>query len=285
MNLKEILSYTLVEAGSVQLSVWRLVLVVVLWLGIGFVLRLIKRGIYSSRHFDLAKKFAIYQLVRYLLYVVVSVMSLQVIGLNVSVILAGSAALLVGFGLGVQNVFSDFVSGIILLMDSSVKVHDVVEIGGMVCRVKKINLRTTTVVARDNRQIIVPNSEFTRSRLVNWTHSETSSRFQIEVHVSYGTDVRAVQGLLKEVALSHKQVLKSPEPLVRLQQFNESHILIVLLFWTREIFRVENVQSELRVRVYEVFSKHGIKIPFPQQDVHVHINRLDGQTDAGMPTV
>jgi small-conductance mechanosensitive channel len=186
--------------------------------------------------------------------------------------LAGSAALLVGIGLGLQNLFNDFVSGVIILLDATIKVNDVIEVNGLFCRVQKINIRTTTVLTREDKYIILPNSTLTGSQLINWTHGHETSRFEIQIGVDYSTDIHKAIKLIKDIAEEHPLVLKDPKPFIRLFDFGNSSIDLVLLFWSDEVFRVENVKSEIRIKIVDSFRENGIIIPFPQRDVHIKNN-------------
>ncbi len=183
--------------------------------------------------------------------------------------MAGSAALLVGLGLGLQNLFADFVSGIILLADRTIKVGDVLEIGKLVCRVRAINLRTTTVQTRDDTYIVLPNTHLTKEPVLNWTHSDVAARFEIVVGVSYGSDVHLVHSLLLRAAGKHPKVIDSPQPYTRLEDFAESSLQFRLFFFTEEVFRAGDIQSDLRMTIWELFRKNGVEIPFPQRVLHM----------------
>jgi small-conductance mechanosensitive channel len=267
--MKEVLEYTLIDVGTFSLTVFSLVKFLA-YCGVVFVFLLVmKRIIYRPVRMDISRKFAIYSLLKYVVLVVAFIFGLQILGFNLSVLLAGSAALLVGVGLGLQNLFSDFVSGIIILIESSVKVEDVIEVNGLVCKVQKINLRTTTVLTREDKYIILPNSDLTRNQLINWTHSNVSSRFEISVGVDYSSDVKLVMKLLKDAALEHKDVLRSPPPSVRFDDYADSSLKFLLFFWSEEVFRVESIKSEMRVRIFELLRENKITIPFPQRVVHM----------------
>jgi small-conductance mechanosensitive channel len=125
------------------------------------------------------------------------------------------------------------------------------------------------VVNRDEISVIVPNSKFTSESVINWTHSEHAARFNVEVGVSYGSDVRLVASVLKEAALENPSVLKETEPFVRLKKFNDSSIDFGVYFWTANVFVVEQTKSEIRFTIVEKFREKGITIPFPQRDLHV----------------
>ena len=154
-------------------------------------------------------------------------------------------------------------------MDSSVKVNDIIEINGLVSKVQKINIRTTTVLTRDDKYIILPNSTLTSNQLINWTHGHLTSRFEILVGIDYSSDVHKAMKIMKQVAEEHPHVLREPKPYVRLVDFGNSSVDLLLMFWSDEVFRVENVKSEMRITIFDLFAKNGITIPFPQRVVHM----------------
>lgn len=224
---------------------------------------------FRSKKINLAKKYAIYNLVKYCIYVFSFVIGFEILGFNISVLIAGSAALLVGIGLGLQNLFSDFISGIILLVDSSVKVNDIIEVNGLVCKVQEINLRTTMVLTRDDKYIILPNSDLTRNQLINWTHSDITSRFEVKIGVDYSSDVALVMKILKNAVVNQEGVLKIPEPFIRFSDYGESSLNFSIFFWSQEVFRVENIMSAIRVKIFQLFKENNITVPFPQRVVHI----------------
>ena len=232
------------------------------------ILFFVKKAIYRSRRFDAPKKYSIYNLLKYLILVMAASMGMQIVGFNLSVLLAGSAALLVGIGLGLQTIFSDFVSGILILIETTVKVGDIIEINGLVSKVVEIKLRTTTVLTREDKYIILPNSDLTKNQLINWTHGNISSRFEVQVGVDYSSDVNEVMRILHEVALTQNGIEKIPKPFVRFINFGDSSLDFLVIFWSEEVFRVHNIESELRVKIFNTFKENKISIPFPQRVVH-----------------
>ena len=272
INMKELLNYSIVELGDYNLKVSILIKLIFLILIVSFLLIGIKRTIYKAHRIEIAKKYSIYSLIKYFVLVVTLFFMFQILGFDLTLMLGGSAALLVGFGLGIQSLFSDFVSGIILLVDSTVKVNDIIDIGGLVCQVQEINLRTTTVLTRDDKYIIVPNTDLTKNQLINWTHSDIASRFEITVGVDYSSDIHLVMKLLKEAVFIQEGVLKEPEPFIRFTDFGDSSLNFSVHFWSEKVFRVENIKSEIRVRIFELFKSNNIQIPFPQRVVHLAKN-------------
>ncbi len=268
IQLKNFLNYTLFDFGENALKVSELLLLALFIIVIILVIKAIKKAIFSTSKLDFSRKNSLFSLTKYVIVVLAIIFGLQIIGFNLSILMAGSAALLVGVGFGLQNLFSDFTSGIILLLDSTIKVNDVIEIDGLVGKVQEINLRTTTVLTREDIYIIIPNTDLTKNQLVNWTYSSISSRFEIKVGVDYSSDVQLVMRLMKE-ASDHPSVLKKPESFVRFSDYGDSSLDFTLLFWTDEVFRIETIKSEIRIKLFELFSKHKVQIPFPQRVIHV----------------
>jgi len=268
-TLNEIINFSLIEIEGYTLKVSTLIMLTLFILFSAILLKILKKVIYRSTKFDSGKKFSIYNLCKYFIIFFCIIISLQIIGFDLSVLMAGSAALLVGIGFGLQNVFSDFISGIIILVDASVKVNDVIELDSIVGTVKEINFRTTTVMTRDEKYIIIPNSDLTSNRLINWTHSQVTSRFEVEVGVDYSSDVILVMDILVKAVNKHPKVLKTPKPFVRFTEFADSSLNFNILFWSDDIFRIENVKSEIRVEIFRLFKENNIQIPFPQRVLHM----------------
>ena len=266
--MEDFLKYTLFTFDGFSLKIVAIVKVIVWIFLIGIVLKIIKSLVYKTTRFDEAKRFSIYTLTKYVIIVFSFVVGLHLFGFNVSLLLAGSAALLVGFGLGMQNLFSDYISGLIILIDSSIKVGDILEINGLVCKVQEIKLRTTTVFTRDDKYIILPNTDLTRNQLINWTHNEITSRFDISVGVDYSSDIDVVMSIMEKTALNFDQIKTDPKPIVRFQEFADSSLNFSIYFWSDEIFRIENIKSEYRIRLFKAFNVNNIEIPFPQRVIH-----------------
>lgn len=270
MNMiKKILNYEIIQIGSDIIIVASLVKLVAFILLVIVVLGLLKKMIYKSTKIDAPKKYSIFSLVKYFFLVFATLTGLQIIGFDLSVLIAGSAALLVGIGLGLQNLFSDFISGIIILFDSTVKVNDIIEVNGTVSIVQEINLRTTTVLTRDEKYIILPNSHLTKNELINWTHSSVSSRFEVLIGVDYSSDINQVMQILKDIVLNQEGVQKEPKPFVRFIEFGASSLDFSIIFWSEEVFKVNNIKSDLRIKIFNAFKENKIEIPFPQRVVHL----------------
>ena len=212
---------------------------------------------------------AVYQIVKYILWVIAVIVVLQASGVNISVILAGSAALLVGLGMGIQNLFNDVVSGIILLVERPLKVNDIVQVDEIVGEVLHIGIRTTTVFSRDGISLEVPNSKFTSEKIINWTKVKNITRFNIEIGVAYGSDVQLVIDSLLSCVKNQKGVSSINEPFVRFNNFGDSALEFQLYFWSYQNIGIEDIKSDLRISIDKIFRKNNISIPFPQRDIHM----------------
>lgn len=269
MEINEILDYSLFKVAKHEFRVITLVTLVLFILGVFIVTKVVRKAIFNRTSLDLPKKYSLYTIFKYIAVVMAVAISLQIVGIDITVLLAGSAALLVGVGFGLQNLFGDVTSGIILLFDSTIKVNDVIEVDGIVGRVEKINLRTTSIITREDTYIILPNSVVTNNNLINWTYSNVSSRFRIDVGVDYSSDVKLVMELMEKAVKAQKEVLISPAPVVRFEEYADSSLNFSVFFWCDEVFRVEIIKSQIRVRLYEYFKENNVEIPFPQRVVHM----------------
>ncbi len=272
MTIKEIFEYTLIDTEKLTITVAGILLALLILVVVKITIWLIRKGFnrtVKSKAIDRSKAYTIFQLIKYLLWIIAVFMILDTLGIRLTFLLAGSAALLVGIGLGLQQVFKDIISGFFLLFEGNLKVGDVVELEGEVGIVKNIGFRTTKIENRDNIIMIIPNSRFIGENVINWSHIEQKTRFSVDVGVAYGSDVELVKKVLLECAYKHQEVTDYPKPFVRFLDFGNSSLDFQLYFWTDNAFRVENIKSDLRFAINNIFKKNGITIPFPQRDVHI----------------
>ncbi|MDI9338638.1 MAG: mechanosensitive ion channel [Alphaproteobacteria bacterium] len=270
--MKDVLNYTIFEFGKYNLKLDAVLILAIFMILVFWIIYFEKKTINHALKIDAARKYAIYTLVKYITLVISSVIALQILGFNISVLMAGSAAFLVGLGLGIQNLFSDYISGIVLLTSSTIKVGDIIEMNGMVCKVTDINLRTTTVLTSDDKSLIIPNTNLTRNQLINWTHNEICSRFDVTVGVDYSSDINLVTQILNDIANQQEGVLKDPKPFVRLTDFGDSAINVAVYFWSNNVFGIDNIKSDIRFKIFETFNKNNIILPFPQRVLHQAID-------------
>ena len=274
-DLRDFLNYPLIHTDSYKLHIFNLVEVVVIFIIarlLLFVLRQFLNRRIKNQILDHRKSYAIRQIVRYMVYTIALVLALDTLGIKITVLIAGSTALFVGLGLGLQDTFKDLVSGIVILIERTVSAGDIVEINGVVGKVADVGLRTTRVMTRDDIMILVPNQKLINDQVINWTQNQVATRFYIDVGVAYGSDTRLVERLLIENAARHTEVLKNPAPHVHFTDFANSSLDFRLFFYCDEMFRIERIKSDIRYSVDQAFRDNGVTIPFPQRDVWLRKN-------------
>ncbi|MEO1434429.1 MAG: mechanosensitive ion channel domain-containing protein [Bacteroidota bacterium] len=271
--INQILEFRLFEGSSYEFRVARLLGALVILVVARFVVWLLTKRLlpayYRRKGIDIGGQFAFNQILKYVVYIMAILTAIQSLGINLTVLLGGFAALAVGIGLGLQQTFNDFASGIILLFERSIEVGDVVEVDGQIGKVLKIGMRTCEVETRDNKSIIVPNSKLVTESAHNWDHRTKEMRFFVPLGVEYGTDPDLVKKMLLEVAEAHPKVMKDPPPAVRFINFNNFSLDFELWFWSLELMAIEDVKSDLNFAIEKAIKKYGIEIPFPRTDMHI----------------
>jgi len=275
-TIKTFLEFTLFSIGEYSLTVGNVLLAILTIIITLFVLWVIRKALFRKRvqdRFDRSNVYALYQIIKYVIWIIAILVILETVGIKLNVLLAGSAALLVGIGLGLQNTFNNFIAGIILLFEGSIKIGDILEIDGDVVKMERIGLRTSSAKNRDDIIIIIPNSIITSNKVINWSHQSSKTRFKIKVGVAYGSDVDLVIKILKESALEHKDITDKSAIIARFVDFGNSSLDFELLFFTNNIFRIENLKSDVRKIINRKFIENNITIPFPQVDLHFKSDR------------
>jgi small-conductance mechanosensitive channel len=276
--INEILNYEIFSLGEYTLKVSKLMEVFLIFLVTKIMLWAIKKAIFRQYKFsklDTGSSYAIYQIIKYVVWVMAFGLVLETIGIKVTLLLAGSAALLVGVGLGLQQTFNDVISGIILLSERTIKIGDVLEIDGDVVKIQNIGLRTSKGLNRDEISIIIPNSLITTTKVINWSHQSRKTRFKIVVGVAYGSDVDHVIKILEQSAMEHPDIFSKDLIEGRLLSFGSSSLDFELLFFSKNIFRIDKVKSDIRRIICQNFVKENIIIAFPQLDLHVKSGSLE----------
>lgn len=217
---------------------------------------------------DRGTEFAVRRLVQYALTVAGVVFAFQFLGVDFSTLAVFFGFLSVGIGFGLQNITSNFVSGLILLFERPIQVGDFVTVGDVEGDVLRINMRSTTVRSVRNISIIVPNSSFVSNEVINWSHGESRVALWVDVGVSYGSDLAAVVSSLEDVAEEHPEVLSNPAPEVRLVDFGDSSWNMRLIAWIEDPHTNRRLTSDLNMAIVQKFRERGVEIPFPQRDVH-----------------
>jgi small-conductance mechanosensitive channel len=277
-TVSKLIELKLISIGEYEIRVSTLATVLIIFLITKLLLWIIKKALYRNQRLkklDSGNTYALFQIIRYAIWVISIGFMLESIGVKVTVLIAGSAALLVGIGLGLQQTFNDIISGIILLSERSIKIDDILEIDSDVVKIQSIGLRTSKGLNRDDISIIIPNSLITNNKVINWSHQSRKTRFRIDVGVAYGSDVELVIKLMEESAFEHPDVFDRDLVEARLVNFGNSSLDFQLLFFSKNIFRIGKVKSDIRKIINSKFKENNVTIPFTQMDLHLKSNDTD----------
>nr|WP_282452687.1 mechanosensitive ion channel domain-containing protein [Lysobacter sp. CAU 1642] len=268
------------QLGEVALTPGKLTLAALALLVAFLVSAILRRGLsrVESRSTDVNRRAALYavgRIVHYTALIIGAILALELIGVPASRFAVFAGAIGVGLGFGLQAIFNNFVSGLILLFDRSLKVGDFVELeSGVHGEVRDIQIRATRIVTNDNLDILVPNAEFVSGRVVNWTHRDVSRRLKVPFGVAYGSDKERVKKAALEAAAEVPFTLEQDGrrgPQVWLAGFGESSLDFELVVWlTAEATkRPGAVRAAYNWALESALARHGLEIPFPQRDLHV----------------
>lgn len=219
---------------------------------------------------DKLKFVTIFKYIKYVIYVAVVLLTMSAAGIDITLLITASAALFVGVGLALQELFQDIIAGILILVDKSLRVGDIVEVDGKVGKVFEIKLRSTRALTRDDKVLVIPNHKFLSEVIYNYTQNRRTTREAVRVGVAYGSDVDLVTRLLLAAVEDQKGVLKNPKPFVLFDDFGDSALLFSVHFHISDAFTDPRTKSEIRYRIDRLFREHKVTIPFPQRDVHFY---------------
>jgi small-conductance mechanosensitive channel len=269
-----------------SLSLLQIFLLVGLLLAVFWISARTKRFLFNSfllhRGLDRSLQYAISQIAANIVLVVGIFIVLQNTGIHLEALTVFAGAIGVGIGFGLQNITSNFISGLVILAERPITIGDRVEVAGVTGQVQKIRARSTVVVTNDNIATIVPNQKFIDSPVTNWTYGDPRVRFRIPVGVAYGSDVEKVRAALVAAGREHPKALSDPAPSVFLKQFGESSIDFELVVWSEEMsHRPSRFKSDLNFAIEKKLREAGIEIPFPQRDLHVRSGVLKVETKPG----
>jgi small-conductance mechanosensitive channel len=230
--------------------------------------KILRENFLGGSGMDTGLKDSITTITTYLIWGIGIFISLRMIGVSSTSLTVVFGALSIGLGFGLQNIFNNFISGIILLFERPIQVGDAVEINGIWGVVQKINVRSTLVQTYDNASLIIPNSEFISNKVINWSFKDHRIRRVITVGVAYGSDTALVSSTLTEIAEKAQWVLKTPESDVLFSDFGDSALIFKLRVWTL-VDQMVKVETHIRFEIERLFRERHIEIPFPQHDVHI----------------
>ena len=269
-EISKILNYTINFTNKISINIKGILLVLIVIFITSIVLNLIRKVLTRKLPEDDKVKFKIlFGYGKWLVYLIILLITFHAIGINVTAVFAASAALLIGVGLALQTLFQDIIAGVLILIDQTIHVGDIIEIEGKVGRVEEVMLRTTRAVTIDNKVLIIPHHLYLTNSLYNWTQNGKTTRESVSVGVAYGSDVDLVKRLLLQAANEHESVLKYPAPLVLFTNFGDSSLDFKLIFTLNDSFKAVIPKSDIRFKIDALFRENNITIPFPQRDVHI----------------
>ena len=271
--------------GEIKIDIFKIVssiiaLFVLLWL-VGLITKLIDSTVQTRNEIPPSIRVLIGKTSRLIFYTAALLVSLKIGGFPLGALAVFSGALGLGIGFGLQKVISNLVSGVIILLDKSIKPGDVIEINGTYGWINTLRTRYVSVLTRDRKEILIPNEDFITNNVVNWSFSDTNVRIRANIGVSYGTDVEHALEVSAEAAKNIPRVLKNPPPRCLLMGFGDSSIDLQIRFWINDANEgVANVRSQVMLEVWKAFRDNGIEIPFPQREIT--IKKVDSEDTSGI---
>ncbi len=272
--LKEVLKVGIFPLGDNMFTI-RMLLVLAISLFLLFFLSarlksLLLKRVFPRYKMDPGVSLSIATIVRYIIVTIGFIVILQTTGIDLSALGILMGALGVGIGFGLQSITNNFISGIIILFERPIKIGDRIEVDDVAGNIISISARATTIITNDNIAVVVPNSEFINSTVINWSLNDRNVRFNFPVGVAYKEDPARIKNLLLDVAVANPGILNTPPPDVLFDEFGDSSLNFILRVWTSEFSDKPNVlKSQLYYAIFEKFREHGIEIPFPQRDLHL----------------
>lgn len=268
----EALTFT---AGDFHVSLYGvlralLLLVLIFWITAA-IADAVQYRVHRLSHVRGTTRTLISKILQIVIYIFAFLISLDVLGLNLTTLTVFSGAVGIGLGFGLQNIASNFISGLILLLERTVEIDDLVELpDGVTGFVRKSGARYTLLETFDGKEVLVPNEDFITSRITNWTLSTSKGRIDIQIGVAYGTDLDLAYRLIVEAASEHPLCLPTPAPQCFLRNFGDSSIDFALQFWVNDVALGRwRPQSDVMFSIWRKFREHGVEIPFPQRDLHI----------------
>ncbi|WP_046287492.1 mechanosensitive ion channel family protein [Zobellia galactanivorans] len=256
--------------NTINITIGLLLLLSLAFFATGYILKWMRKLITRRMEEEDQLKFvSVFKFIRYVVYLVVILLTMSSAGIDITLLLTASAALFVGLGLALQELFQDIIGGIFIIIDKSLHVGDIIEVDGKVGKVFEIKLRTTRAITRDDKVIIIPNHKFISDIIYNYTQNHKTTREQVRIGVAYGSDIQLVTKILKNIAEDQSGVLNSPKPFVIFEDFGDSALMFSLNFYITDSFSDPRIKSEIRYKIDAEFRKKAVSIPFPQRDIHI----------------
>jgi small-conductance mechanosensitive channel len=263
------------HAGDIRVSLYGaikalFVVVILFWLA-GNVSDFAAKRIKTMKKLKTSNKALVSKAIQVSTYAVAFLVSLDVVGIDLTALTVFGGALGIGIGFGLQKITSNFISGLILLFEKSVEIDDLIELqDGTYGFVRETGSRYTLIETFDTKEIMIPNEDFITSRVVNWTYTNSDGRIEIKVGVSYDSDIELARTLMLDAAAKHLRCAKNPPPACHLDEFGDSSVNFILYFWVEDVTlgRMEPKSDVMRA-IWHSFAENNISIPFPQRDLHI----------------
>lgn len=272
-SLEKVLNYTLFSINQTPVTLISLFIFVLVLLAFAILARIIGKVIlrrfFSRLQVEEGISYSLIRITQYIIMITGAVVSLQFVGIDLSGLVVIFGLLSVGIGFGLQNITSNFVSGLVLLIERPIRVGDRVTVGDTLGDVIEINMRSTTIRTLTNIAIIVPNSEFISSNVINWSHGDPKVRLDLPIGVSYNSDLDTVLRSLREVAGENNEILKEPAPEINFTKFGDSSWDLELRVWLESPKKYQKIRSDLNCAIVKKFRENKVEIPFPQRDLHL----------------
>lgn len=271
-SLQAFLDFTLFKLNNTPVTILTLILFVAFIAGFsiigGFVKRVLNKRILPRFINDSGLSYTLSRISQYIIVIIGVFVSFQFLGIDLTGITIILGFLSVGIGFGLQNITSNFISGLIVLFERPISVGDRVMVNNIEGDVIEINIRSTKIRTLNNVSIIVPNSEFVSKDVVNYSHGDPSYRLDVKVGVSYGSDLNKVIQALREIAEEHDGVFKNPKPDIHLTEFGDSSWNMELRVWIADVKNYPIIRNDLNQAIVHKFRAYNIEIPFPQRDIN-----------------
>jgi small-conductance mechanosensitive channel len=272
-SVEKVLNYTLFSIKQTPVSLASIILFILLLFAFVVLARVIGNVIlkrfFARLQVEEGISYSLIRITQYIIMITGVIVSLQFVGVDLSGLVVIFGLLSVGIGFGLQNITSNFVSGLVLLIERPIRVGDRVTVGDTLGDVVEINMRSTTIRTLTNIAIIIPNSEFTSSQVINWSHGDPRVRLDLSIGVSYNSDLETVLRSLREVAEENNEVLKDPGPEINFTGFGDSSWDLELRAWLESPKNYQKVRSDLNCAIVNKFRNNKVEIPFPQRDLHL----------------
>ncbi|MEE2995969.1 MAG: mechanosensitive ion channel domain-containing protein [Pseudomonadota bacterium] len=284
----ELLDAAALNVGDVKISALTVIqgvltLIVLLWLAT-LSSRLLEQKVQSLPNLTPSVQVLIGKMIKIVFVMVAILVAINTAGIDLTAFAVFSGALGVGVGFGLQKVVSNFISGIILLLDRSVKPGDTIVVAGYYGRVDSLGARYASVITRDGVEHLVPNEEFINTRVENWSHSNETIRLKTDVGVHYDSDLKKAMELCLDAAANTDRILTYPKPVCLLTSFGDSSIDLQVRFWINDPMNGRaNVISNLLLGIWERFAENGIQIPYPQRDLHLRTSDIEPAKEVDLP--